>query len=218
MKLALVSDPNTGNGIAGIKYVLDAQGTGSKRIGYIASQPDPARGYYLASQTMYSTLGDKLDCFLDLEEGFNDACLKQLLACDAIHLSGGDTYRFLKWLKFRELLPVLHQYVTDGGALIGVSAGAMIMTPSIDTAILCGDTNQVGLKDLSGLSLVPFHFVPHVSLTEKTSALASELAALSAELSQVYFCGDNTSLVIIDGELVEFGQPFPWVMNEIKRT
>ncbi|MBE7214831.1 Type 1 glutamine amidotransferase-like domain-containing protein [Shewanella benthica] len=216
MKLALVSDPDTGNGIAGIKYVLDALGTSSKRIGYIASQPDPVRDYYLATQHMYSKLGDKLDCYLELESGFNETSLKQLLACDAIHLSGGDTYRFLKWLKYRDLLPVLNQYVTDGGALIGVSAGAMIMTPSIDTAILCGDANYVGLQDLSGLSLVPFHFVPHVSLAEKTSVVAMELAAISADLSRVYFCGDNTSLVIIDGELVELGEPFLWVMNEIK--
>ena len=213
MKLALVSDPNTENGLAGIKYVLDALGSSSKRIGYIASQPDPARDYYLATQQMYGKLGDKLDCYLELEEGFNEACLKQLLACDAIHLPGGDTYRFLKWLKFRELLPVLHQYVAHGGALIGISAGAMIMTPSIDTAILCGDVNQVELQDLSGLSLVPFHYVPHVSLAEKTSAVASQLAALSADFSRVYFCGDNTSLVIIDGDLVELGEPFSWVMN-----
>ncbi|MPY24762.1 Type 1 glutamine amidotransferase-like domain-containing protein [Shewanella sp. YLB-07] len=213
MKLALVSDPNTENGLAGIKYVLDAQGSSSKHIGYIASQPDPARDYYIPTQHMYSKLGDRLDCYLELESGFNEVSLKQLLACDAIHLSGGDTYRFLKWLKFRELLPVLHQYVTDGGALIGVSAGAMIMTPSIDTAILCGDINHMGSQDLSGLSLVPFHFVPHVLLAEKTSNMARELAALSADLSRVYFCGDNTSLVIIDGDLVELGEPFSWVMN-----
>ncbi|AQS35772.1 peptidase E [Shewanella psychrophila] len=213
MKLALVSDPNTEKGLAGIKYVLDAMGSSSKRIGYIASQPDSARDYYLPTQQMYSKLGDRLDCYLELEEGFNEASLKQLLDCDAIHLSGGDTYRFLKWLKYRDLLPVLHQYVTHGGALIGISAGAMIMTPSIDTAILCGDKNLVGLRDLSGLSLVPFHFVPHVSLVEKTSNMARELAAISADLLQVYFCGDNSSLVILDEDIVELGEPFPWVIN-----
>lgn len=213
MKLALVSDPDTENGLAGIKYVLDALGSSSNRIGYIASEPDPGRDFYIASQHMYNKLGGRLDCYLELESGFNQASLKQLLACDAIHLSGGDTYRFLKWLKLRDLLPVLNQYVTDGGALIGVSAGAMIMTPSIDTAILCGDANLVGLLDLSGLSLAPFHFVPHVSLTEKTSAVARELAANSANLSRVYFCGDDTSLVIIDGDLVELGEPFLWVIN-----
>ncbi|QDO83843.1 hypothetical protein FM037_12090 [Shewanella psychropiezotolerans] len=117
MKLALVSDPNTENGLAGIKYVLDAQGSSSKHIGYIASQPDPARDYYIPTQHMYSKLGDRLDCYLELESGFNEVSLKQLLACDAIHLSG------------------------------------------------------------------------------------------------VYFCGDNTSLVIIDGDLVELGEPFSWVMN-----
>ncbi|BAJ01806.1 Type 1 glutamine amidotransferase-like domain-containing protein [Shewanella violacea] len=213
MKLALVSDPNTENGLGGIKYLLDAIGSSPKRVGYIASQPDPARDYYISTQQMYAKLGDRLDCYLELEEGFNEASLKQLLTCDAIHLSGGDTYRFLKWLKFRDLLPLLNQYVTNGGALIGVSAGAMIMTPSIDTAILCGDTNQVGLMELSSLSLVPFHFVPHIALVEKTSAVARELAVIPADLSQVYFCGDNASVLIIDGELVEIGEPFHWEMN-----
>ncbi|MEI6860025.1 MAG: Type 1 glutamine amidotransferase-like domain-containing protein [Shewanella sp.] len=217
MKLALVCDPGSENGLAGIKYVLDTQGSSSKRIGYIASQPDPARDHYVPTQHMYSKLGDKLDCYFELESNFNKANLQPLLDCDAIHLSGGDTYRFLKWLKFRNLLPVLHQYVANGGALIGVSAGAMIMTPSIDTATLCGDINRVGLMDLSGLTLASFHFVPHVSLVEKTTAVANELTALSADLSRVYFCGDNSSIVILDGDIVEFGEPFSWVMNELKQ-
>ncbi|QFU23115.1 Type 1 glutamine amidotransferase-like domain-containing protein [Shewanella eurypsychrophilus] len=214
MMLAFVSDPNTDNGVAAIKYVVDSLGSCLKHIGHIASQPDPGRGYYVSTQQMYSRLGGRLNCYLELEDGFNEASLKQLLACDVIHLSGGDTYRFLKWLRYRGLLPVLRQYVTEGGALIGVSAGAMIMTPSVETASLCGDINRVGLQVLSGLSAVPFHFVPHVSYTQTPAIIEQELRALSKGISQVYFCSDNDSLVIDNGNVIEMGEPFRWQEGE----
>lgn len=214
MNLALVSDPNTVNGTAAVKYLLDALGSAPKQIGYIASQPDPAREYYAKTKQMYNSFGDNLDCYLELETEFDEHRLKQLLSCDVIHLSGGDTFRFLHWLKYRNVLPLLKQFMRDGGAMVGVSAGAMIMTPSINTAILCGDINDIGLMDLSGLSLVPFHFVPHVPAVKEPEALKDELQAVQGDFSQVYFCSDDDSLVLNLHEVIELGHPHLWTSND----
>ena len=88
------------------------------------------------------------------------------------------------------------------------------MTPSVDTAILCGDINRVGLQVLSGLSAVPFHFVPHVSYVQTPANIERELRGLSDDISQVYFCSDNDSLVIDNGNVIKMGEPFSWVKTK----
>lgn len=208
MKIALISDPNTQNGLSAIKCVLDSLGATQKNIGYIASQPDPQRVYFKQTQCIYHELGDKLTCYLELESDFAVEDVEVLFNCDAIHLSGGDTFRFLKWLKHRGLMPLLKQYVAGGGALIGVSAGAMIMTPSVATAYLCGDKNSVNLQELSGLSLVPFYFTPHAKRDNQVSlGLSKEIKRYGLNEAEIYFCDDDSSLAIVAGECFEFGQP-----------
>ncbi|MCK8046036.1 Type 1 glutamine amidotransferase-like domain-containing protein [Shewanella sp. 1CM18E] len=166
MNIALLSNPSSDNAQTAIALLLDSvkQQAGTKlNIGYIASEPDPQRQYYSQTQAMYQAHNAELNVYLELESDFCESSLKSLLSCDVIHLSGGDTFRFLKALKQQKLLPVLRQYSVDGGAIIGVSAGAMIITPSIASAPLCGDNNDCQLDDLTALNIVDFMFVPHAT-------------------------------------------------------
>jgi len=218
MKLALVSDANSDNGMAAIDCVLKACGVDMPRVAYIASEPDPERCYYRATQAIYSRLGAELSCYVELESAFDESAVTSMFNFDAIHLSGGDTFRFLKWLQKRNLLTALQTYLGDGGALIGVSAGAMIMTPSIVSAWLCGDNNDVKLQDLSAMSLVPFQFVPHVdsdikdggtlidALSDRYRAVESSFV-IREQLEYVCLCPDDAGIAVIDDELIEFGRP-----------
>ncbi|ABV37106.1 peptidase S51, dipeptidase E [Shewanella sediminis HAW-EB3] len=224
MKLALVSDHSSVNGMATIRCVLNALSSDMTRVAYIASQPDPDRIYYRATQAIYRELGADLSNHVELESDFDESAVASMFGFDAIHLSGGDTFRFLKWLKKRDLLTSLQAYLNDGGAIIGVSAGAMIMTPSIESARLCGDTNDVDLQDLSSLSLVPFQFVPHVDGDIKdASMLLNQLmdehsdavrpntmpwtVALRNLVNEYYLCPDDAGIAVIDDKIIEFGQP-----------
>ncbi len=218
MKLALVSDAGSDNGMATIHCVLDALKLDMPRVAYIASEPDPERCYYRATQAIYRELGADLCHYVELETGFDENILAAMFGFDAIHLSGGDTFRFLKWLKKRDLLTPLQTYLRDGGALIGVSAGAMILTPSIESARLCGDTNDVSLQDLSAMSLVPFQFVPHVDRLIKdpstlVAGLMAEYPQFTRPVNEHYFCPDDAGIAVIDDELIEFGQPVLYRSN-----
>ncbi|WP_394147097.1 Type 1 glutamine amidotransferase-like domain-containing protein [Shewanella atlantica] len=220
MTLALVSDAGSDNGMATIQCVLNSLGLKSPRVAYIASEPDPERCYYRATQEIYHRLGAELCHYVELETDFDAAVADAMFGFDGIHLSGGDTFRFLKWLKKRNLIEPLRKYLSEGGALIGVSAGAMIMTPSIESAWLCGDSNDVRLQDLTALSLVPFQFIPHVDSDIKDgSALLDTLSARYADVNspspqrwdkptaELCFCPDDAGIAVIDGEVIEFGQP-----------
>lgn len=63
-------------------------------------------------------------------------------------------------LKKRNLISKLQDYGENGGVIVGVSAGAHIISPTIGTAQF-GDENDVGLDDLLSLGLVKFEMKPH---------------------------------------------------------
>jgi dipeptidase E len=68
-----------------------------------------------------------------------------------IFIGGGNTYMLLKLVRESGFDKKLVKYLDDGGVVFGGSAGAIIMGKSIAT---CGDINNIGLSDLSGLDLL----------------------------------------------------------------
>ena len=57
----------------------------------------------------------------------------------------------------------LNKFLDRGGIYIGVSAGSMIAGLNIESAVWKHhDVNMVGLKDLTGLKLVPFVISAHI--------------------------------------------------------
>ncbi|WP_298770717.1 hypothetical protein [uncultured Shewanella sp.] len=111
MTLALLSDPTTKSGKAAIKLALNSRHSQQPQVGYIASEPDIARLYFNQTKQVYNELGAELSTYVELEAGFDDAAFSHLLTLNAIHLSGGNTYRFLSALKQRYLMPALCDYV-----------------------------------------------------------------------------------------------------------
>ncbi len=127
--------------------------------------------------------------------------LQNLFSYDAIHLSGGDTPQFLTLLREHHLLERLRDYVARGGVLVGVSAGAIIMTPNIVMAYDCGDDRPSKPFDHSALGLVDFAFMPHF-----TPELEVRCQALALELNcTLYACQDGAGIVINGDEIKLMG-------------
>lgn len=130
-------------------------------VGFLPSSPDPDRFWFEPRRAYYGEHGLELRYF-GLEDEFDEARLPELFGCDAIHLSGGNTFQFNHWLRERGLADRLRKYVADGGVLIGVSAGAILMTPEVSSSLLCGDVPYRGQSGGPGLGLVDFAVVPHI--------------------------------------------------------
>jgi len=168
-------------------------------IGYIPSCNDPERVFFRTQEAYYARLGVEIAVYFELDLAFAPERLIDLLACDAIHLTGGNTFYFLHWLRQRNMLSTLQRYVADGGILIGVSAGAILMTSNIATACLCGDTRPEEDPDWSGLGLVDFAFVPHIdSLSEGSVVIANY--ARKHQIT-VYGCRDGDGLIVQDNQI-----------------
>ncbi|MET1171054.1 Type 1 glutamine amidotransferase-like domain-containing protein [Paenibacillus amylolyticus] len=171
-------------------------------IGYIPSCSDPERKYYEHTKRYYNQIGiDNLQ-YYDLDLEYEESTFGSIFECDAIHLSGGNTFYFLSLLQKRNVLGLLRSYVKSGGILIGVSAGSILTTPTIDIAGYGedADENNVDLKDMQALGLVDFEFAPHWDGSEDTLNSLREYTRVNR--TAVYACQDGGGLVM-DGESIE---------------
>ena len=202
-KLVLYSDqiPSLSNEIdAELKKLFDKP---NPRIAFIPSSSDPERNYYTERKSFYSQLGMDLDVYFELDNEWRPDLLESLLDCDAIHLSGGNTYYFLHWLRRRNMMDILVRYVDRGGVLIGVSAGSILMTPDISTSALCGDEVMERMTDFSGLGLVDFSFLPHFG---DIPAGLTDLKKYSRDKQmRVYAARDSGGIIVVDNEITCIG-------------
>ena len=180
-----------------IERLLRLIGVPQPRIGYIPEASYLDRGPFGLKRDFYAGIGATLAVYFDEETP--DGELGTLLECDAIHLSGGNTFTFLYWLRARGMLSILCKYVEEGGILIGVSAGSIMMTPSVSSAALCGDPPDPRLSDYSALGLVDFHFWPHFDPNRQLDAQEAEFVA---SLPDLYACAGGAGIVV-DGDAIE---------------
>lgn len=200
-KLVLYSDQVVPETDSIDQRMLSLIGKTNPTIGYIPSSSDPKRFFFDQIRTYYAALDAAVEVHFELDAHFSAETLPALLDCDAIHLSGGNTFYFLHWLKQRAMLPVLRDYVARGGVLIGVSAGAILMTPDVSSSALCGDEPVAELGNLSALGLVDFQFLPHFQPGEAGTV---EIAAHQRQsLAPLYACPDGGGIVV-DGTSIEF--------------
>ncbi len=171
------------------------------RIAYIPSGFVNDSAWFRNKKTYYA----QYDAILEEPVQFNTVLLESemqnLFSFDAIHLSGGDTPKFLSLLLEHHLLERLRDYVARGGLLIGVSAGAIIMSPNIFTAYDCGDDRPSEPFDHTALGLVDFAFLPHYvpGLQQRCQELALKLNRT------VYACQDGDGIVVTGNEIKLIG-------------
>jgi dipeptidase E len=202
-KLVLYSDQTLPeNRVIGYR-LLELLKKNNPRLGYIPSSYDPERFYFAQTHHYYATLGVSLQDYFDYDTPLSSETALKLFDCDAIHLSGGNTFHFLHWLRNRNMPQVLKDYVAEGGVLIGVSAGAILMTPDISTTTLCGDEEPSEPIDKTSLGLVDFQFLPHFESNTKMSVEVSKLPSEYGNI--VYGCPDGCGVVVDGSDIEVFG-------------
>ncbi|MGF9697964.1 MULTISPECIES: Type 1 glutamine amidotransferase-like domain-containing protein [Paenibacillus] len=201
-KLVLLSDVYFKTNEELDQKILNLLDCDEPSIGYIPSCSDPDRKYFEHTVRYYNQLGIESIHYYDLDLEYDQSTFERIFEADAIHLSGGNTFYFLSLLQKRNVLGLLRSYVKRGGILIGVSAGSILTTPTIEIAEYGqdADENHVDLHDKKALGLVDFEFAPHWDGEE--ASLDSLRDYADANAAKVYACQDGDGIVI-DGEEVE---------------
>lgn len=170
------------------------------RLAYIPSASDGTRKYFRDKCEYYKRYGISDLLYFDLNQEYDPARLDELLSCDAIHLSGGDPFQFLGSIRKRKFGPVLKKYLDDGGTLLGVSAGAIVLTPSISISHVFYKTRT---DEHQAVGLVDFYFLPHWNLREQR--LEDVIIFSRENQAAVYACSDGDGMVIRDGRVEVVG-------------
>jgi len=137
-----------------------------------------------------------------------DRWVPHVQAADALLCEGGDAAYLCHWMRascLADLLPSLHETVW-----VGVSAGSMVMTPSIGTDFVtwhspAGDTT-LGVVDFS-----IFQHLDNPDLPHNTMAYAERWAA--GMPGPAYAIDDETAIKVVD-DTVEVVSEGRWTLLE----
>jgi len=180
------------------------------RIGYVPSGPEPEQRFFRERKSYYAQCGFDLSLFYDLNEPHSSRDLAELFGCDAIHLSGGHTGNFLQQLKISGMFNPLRNWALRGGVLIGASAGAILMTPTIAVDALFSGEKPENVMGGNALNLLPFEFFPHLNTQEN---YLPELIRYSANTAWPIVAVNDGDGIVVSGGLVEcIGDPV-WIFE-----
>lgn len=143
MKLFLLSDLENLNDELKFKEEVSKH---SNKIAYISSSPQGEERPWFnncAKELKKINLEIELTYF-DLSRKFTDEKLQDLLNFEILLLSGGNTFEFLQSIKNRNFDKIIEKFKKK--LIIGTSAGAIILTPSVKIASF-EDENTIGMID-----------------------------------------------------------------------
>ena len=120
---------------------------------------------------------------------------------DVIYVCGGNTFYMADKFKKAGFDKKLIDLINSGKVYVGVSAGSYIVCPTIEMAYWKrADNNIVGLKDLTGLNLIPFllsvHYKPeYAEILEKEIALSKYPVKILTDGQAIEVLGDTAKII-----------------------
>ena len=114
--------------------------------------------YSTLAKSQFKELGFRTIDFIDIENEPEADFSKY----SVIYVCGGNTFKLLKYAREANFKNTIIRFLERDGVYIGVSAGAIILAPTIQIAgSVDPEPNEVDITDLDGLRLVSFEIHPH---------------------------------------------------------
>jgi peptidase E len=118
-----------------------------------------------------------------------------ILTSKAVYICGGNTFFLMQKLRELKLDVVLQQFIEAGGLIIGESAGAAVLGPSIEWVRHLDSLNHTpDFTDFRGLGFLDFIPVPHFGL----ESYQEHFLTITKELME----NSSPFIPIQDGEMV----------------
>ncbi|MDO8443427.1 MAG: Type 1 glutamine amidotransferase-like domain-containing protein [Candidatus Azambacteria bacterium] len=142
------------------KEIADSKGFKKVVIITTASSDKENNQYSQLALSQLKSAGFDILDFYDFEnEG-----LKDLSQYDVIYVCGGNTFKLMKFAREMNFDNEVESLLKRDGIYIGVSAGSLIIGPSIQIANeIHPDINEVGLTDFNGFNIIDLIVFPHYS-------------------------------------------------------
>lgn len=127
--------------------------------------------YSQLAKKQFEELGFVAVDFVDLETEPQ----KDFSSYGVIYVCGGNTFKLLKFAREANFKTAIENLLERDGVYIGVSAGSIIVGPSIVIAgEVAADSNDIGLEDLTGFGITDLIILPHYSPEIEEEVIAFE--------------------------------------------
>ena len=179
------------------------------RVTFVPSSSIGWKKDFLETKKIFAKLGIKNIELFFVDRDFSKSEEKKLLTSNAIYLDGGNTFYFLHFLRKSKLLGKLKKYVKNGGTLIGLSAGSILITPTIDMAAIPRfdrDPNHVRLNKRNSLGLVNFEFYPHYEEKVRVDRALQRHSKRSPR--PLFACSDGDGILVRNKKLKFIGRVY----------
>jgi dipeptidase E len=149
---------------------------------------------------------------VDLRSKTLDELEKLLSKKDMLFVNGGNTFFLLDCMRKAGLEKALTKFLSEDKLYVGVSAGGIVVTPSIAIAdVEPGDPNNIGMQDFTGLNIVDFEFSPHVP-DMVTYESVEEYSKTTQR--KVYAVDDYSAVLVQDDKVSVIGDGKYKIYNE----
>ncbi len=177
-------------------------------VAFIPTAADPEEDKWFVKSAMDEIKEIGMQLFtVDLKEENEQSLREKLAGCDVVYVNGGNTFYLLDWVRKSGFDKVIRDLVGQGKVYIGTSAGSLLVGPDISVSgwKSSWDRNIVGLKDFSGLGLVPFVVSPHFAESDR-QVLENNMKEVNYPIIALT---DKQAVIVFDDkqELIGEGDP-----------
>lgn len=185
-RIVLFSTP-TPNNIDTILNVIFPKEIRNKKFAYMPSDGADCPQKYSDEWKKYASEHHATFQYIDNSKKDATEERRKLLESNILVISGGNTFKLLHNLRVSKLDKAINKFAKkDEFVLSGFSAGALVMTPTIEICNLPNfDKNEVGLEDLTGLGIVDFEIFPHYSEQQHKQILDQYKTTTKNEVKEI---------------------------------
>lgn len=200
MKLLLTSAGIQNESLAKSFQDLAGKNRSEIKIGFIptAANGEPGnKDWFINQYTNLYTYGFTWIDVIDFS-AHNVPWEERLAECDAVVVSGGNTFHLLNEVRESGFDLWLKKNI-DEKVYVGISAGSILVTPTIKIATVePADINSIGLEDLTGLGYVDFEVSPH---SPEVLTYQSNESYGAKTNNKLYAIDDSTGIMVVDGQV-----------------
>ena len=156
---------------------------------------------------------------IEMVRSAEELARKHLEDYSFLFIGGGNTFRLLSEIKRVHMFEPIQEYLQNGGAAFGGSAGAIIFGEDLESCAL-DDDNDVGLKDTAGFDVLGgVSFLCHFTNRIPEYDLRSEKYLLEiSKHRKVYALPEEDTLFLNETELEEIGERPYFIFENGKKT
>lgn len=140
--------------------------------------------------------------YIDLSDKYQTEDLRRVVAYGTVYLSDGNAYEFLENANKKSLKSILDEHIKEGGLIIGVGVGAMLLTPTIELARL-ESVSQDSLSDLTSFDYVEYEFYPHYNENDGHRDMLHDYS--SKTRNRVFTCHDGEGVMEVGSVMRVYG-------------